>query len=169
MIRSVVLNIIAAIDQNRGIGFDGKLLYWIPNDLKRFRKLTYGHTVIMGRKTFESLPNGALPGRRNIVLSHQNKRYKGAITLNCLTDALSLCEDEEIYVIGGESVYNEALPFADTVYLTEIDVAAEHVDSFFPKLNLDEWELIESEKSEADEICPHSYSYNVYQRKNKNK
>ena len=106
-----MLSIIVAINKNRGIGFENKLLYWLPNDLKRFKALTTGHTIIMGRKTFESLPKGALPNRRNIVLSRSCHEFPGAECFHSLQDALHQCkEEEEVYIIGGASLYAEALP-----------------------------------------------------------
>ena len=102
-----MISVIVAIARNRAIGFENRLLYRLPDDLKRFKALTTGHTIIIGRKTFESFPKGALPNRRNIVLS-KNKAavFPGAETFSSLQEALSHCkEEEEIFIIGGESVY----------------------------------------------------------------
>ena len=100
------ISIIVAIARNHGIGFENKLLYWLPNDLKRFKALTTGHTIIMGRKTFESLPKGALPNRRTIVLSRrEGAAFAGAECFPSLEIALSHCkEEEEIFIIGGASL-----------------------------------------------------------------
>ena len=99
-----MLSIIVAINQNRGIGHENKLLYWLPNDLKRFKALTTGHTIIMGRKTFESLPKGALPNRRNIVLSRSCREFEGAECFHTLEEALKACaNEEEVFIIGGAS------------------------------------------------------------------
>ena len=111
------ISIIVAIARNGAIGFKNKLLYWLPNDLKRFKSLTTGHTIIMGRKTFESLPKGALPNRRNLVLSHQDINFPGAERYASLESALSHCSlEEEVFIIGGASIYQEAMPLADTLY-----------------------------------------------------
>ena len=109
-----MISVIVAIARNRAIGFENRLLYRLPDDLKRFKALTTGHTIIMGRKTFESFPKGALPNRRNIVLSRNKAAvFPGAETFSSLQEALSHCkEEEEIFIIGGESVYKEALPLA---------------------------------------------------------
>ena len=117
-----MISIIVAIARNRAIGFENHLLYRLPDDLKRFKALTTGHTIIMGRKTFESFPKGALPNRRNIVLSRNKAAvFPGAETFSSLQEALSHCkEEEEIFIIGGESVYQEALPLAQKIYHTEI-------------------------------------------------
>ena len=116
------ISIIVAIARNHGIGFENKLLYWLPNDLKRFKALTTGHTIIMGRKTFESLPKGALPNRRNIVLSRrEGAAFARAECFPSLEIALSHCkEEEEIFIIGGASLYKEAMHIARQLYITFI-------------------------------------------------
>ena len=104
-----MISIIVAIAENRAIGSENKLIYWLPNDLKRFKALTTGNTIIMGRRTFESLPKGALPNRRNIVLSRKGKAedFPGADLYPTLEDALDSCEGD-VYIIGGASVYKKA-------------------------------------------------------------
>ena len=106
------ISIIAAVDRRMAIGFENKLLFWLPNDLKRFKALTTGNTIVMGRKTFESLPKGALPNRRNVVLSsNPAAECPGAEVFPSLEAALQSCkEDEHVYIIGGASVYHQALP-----------------------------------------------------------
>ena len=161
------LSIIVAIAKNNGIGKDNQLLYWLPNDLKRFKALTTGHTIIMGRKTFESFPKGALPNRRNIVLSRNKAAtFPGAETFSSLEEALSHCkEEEEIFIIGGESVYQEALPLAQKLYLTEIEDTPQQADAFFPPFDLRQWELIQSSRHDADEKHQCPFSFKDYQRK----
>lgn len=129
-----MLSIIVAIAQNNAIGKAGQLLYHLPNDLKRFKVLTTGHTIIMGRKTFESLPNGALPNRQNLVLSHDTTlSLPGAEVFPTLEAVLATCpNNEEIFVIGGVSVYRQALPFADKLYITLFDDNPMDADTFFP-------------------------------------
>ena len=107
-----MISIIAAVDRKRGIGYQNRLLFWLPNDLKRFKALTTGNTIIMGRKTFESLPKGALPNRRNVVLSTQKDLIcPDAEVFSSLEEALNSCQpDEHVYIIGGASVYRQALP-----------------------------------------------------------
>ena len=113
---------IAAVAQNRAIGYQNKLIYWLPNDLKRFKALTTGHTIIMGRRTFESLPKGALPNRRNVVLSRTQSVFEGCDTYSSLTKALESCNNNEVvFIIGGESIYKEAIGKANTLFLTEIN------------------------------------------------
>ncbi len=136
----MILSIIVAIDKNNAIGRENKLLYWLPDDLKRFKALTTGHTIVMGRKTFESLPKGALPNRRNIVLSRKGFSAPGAETYPTLQAALETCTpDEEVYIIGGASVYEQALPMADRLCLTCIADEAKEADAFFPTIRAEEW------------------------------
>ena len=127
------ISIIAAVDRRMAIGFENKLLFWLPNDLKRFKALTTGNTIVMGRKTFESLPKGALPNRRNVVLSsNPAAECPGAEVFPSLETALQSCkEDEHVYIIGGASVYQQALPFADELCLTEIDDMTPEADAYF--------------------------------------
>lgn len=160
-----MLSIIVAINKNNGIGFNNKLLYWLPNDLKRFKALTTGHTIIMGRKTFESLPKGALPNRRNIVLTSKDLHFEGTETFHNLTDALQACRDEEeVFIIGGASLYNEAMKVADRLYITEIEDAEKEADVFFPTISLDEWQEKSRECHLTDEKHLYSYNFVNYER-----
>ena len=143
-----------------------KLLFWLPNDLKRFKALTTGHTIIMGRKTFESLPKGALPNRRNIVLSsNAATSCPGAEVFTSLEEALSHCDtDEEVYIIGGESVYRQALPLADRLCLTEIDAEAPQADAYFPQVQPEIWHEKNRDVHPADEKHPCPYAFVDYVR-----
>ena len=138
------ISIIAAVDRRMGIGYQNKLLFWLPNDLKRFKALTTGNTIIMGRKTFESLPKGALPNRRNIVLStNPATNFPGAEVFPSLEAALQSChEKEHVYIIGGETVYRQAIELADELCLTEIDNEAPQADAFFPAIDPQIWHKI---------------------------
>ena len=143
-----MLSIIACISQtNRAIGYQNRLLYHIKSDLTRFRELTTGHAIIMGRKTYESLPNGALPHRRNIVVSRSLKEMEGCEVYPNLDAALKAAEGktEETFIIGGESIYRQSLPVARKLYLTVVDDAPQQADAFFPEINPKEWKLIEKE------------------------
>ena len=137
-----VISLIAAVARNRAIGKDGQLLWHIPEDLRYFREVTQGKTVVMGRKTWESLPEKfrPLPGRKNIVLSRQQDYVaKGAIlvfTIEEILDAIS--QDEEIFIIGGAELYRLFLPLAHKIYLTEVD-GDYHADAFFPDFSSQEW------------------------------
>lgn len=144
-----MLNIIACISKkHRAIGYQNRLLYAIPSDMTRFRMLTTGHTIIMGRKTFESLPNGALPNRRNIVISKTREQIAGCEVFGSLEEALAArkeAAEDECFIIGGASIYEQALPFADKLYLTIVEKEPEHADTFFPEINPAEWEVTEKE------------------------
>ena len=153
-----MISIIVAINKNRGIGLNNKLLYWLPNDLKRFKALTTGNTIIMGRKTFESLPKGALPNRRNIVLTRSNTEFPGAERFGSLEEAIAACqEDENIFIIGGASLYNEAMPMAQRLCITEINDDQKEADVFFPAINKTIWKEESREAHTTDE--KHNYEY----------
>ncbi len=130
-----MLSIIAVIGKNRELGKDNKLLWYIPGDLPRFRSLTTGHPVIMGRKTFESLGK-PLPDRTNIVISKQQRQEEGINVVHSLDSAIEMGKRspgcDEIFIIGGGSVFAQAIPLADRLYLTVVDLEAPDADTFFP-------------------------------------
>ena len=162
-----MLTIISALDRNRGIGYKNRLLFHRRADLQRCKALTTGHTIIMGRRTLESLPKGALPNRRNIVLSRkEGATFAGAEVFPSLEAALAACgADEQVFVIGGYSVYRDALPLADRLALTEVDAAAEHVDTYFPAFDAAEWQLAARESFPADAQNEQPYAFADYVRK----
>lgn len=139
------INIIACVDVNYAIGYKNQLLFHIPEDMKRFRTLTTGHTVLMGRKTYDSLPYGALPNRRNIVVSHQNLRLENCEVFPSIEEALATCQDEVVFVIGGATIYEQTLHLADKIYLTQVETESTKADVFFPKFKKEDW--LEEEKS----------------------
>lgn len=158
------INIIAAVARNRAIGYRNKLIYWLPNDLKRFKALTTGHTIIMGRNTYESLPKGALPNRRNIVISSTMRDIPGCDCYRSLDEALRHCrEDEDIYIIGGARVYSQAIDIADRLCLTEIDDTPAEADTFFPDYK--DWKLESKEEHSTDEKHQYRYAFTDYVRK----
>ena len=158
-----MLNIIAAVARNYAIGFQNKLIYWLPNDLKRFKALTTGNTIIMGRKTFESLPKGALPNRRNVVISrNESLVLEGAEVFHSLEAALASCKDEDVYIIGGEQLYRASLPLADRLCLTEVDDTPSEADAFFPDVDKTVWKESAREDHDIDEKHAHRYSFVDY-------
>lgn len=169
-----MLSIIACISQtNRAIGYQNRLLYHIKSDLTRFRELTTGHAIIMGRKTYESLPNGALPHRRNIVVSNSMKEMEGCEVYPNLEAALKAAESpQEIFILGGESIYRQSLPVARKLYLTVVDdttvndaainATPQQADAFFPEINPEEWKLIEKEMRNENGL---SFSFLTYLKK----
>lgn len=141
------VSIIVAMSPNHAIGCEGQLPWHLPEDLARFKQLTMGHTIIMGRRTFESLPHGALPGRRNVVLSRTVRTINGCEVFETLEAALKTCAPkEETFVIGGESVYRQALPLTNKLYITLVASNPAHADTFFPNFNKDEWTETQKEK-----------------------
>ena len=156
-----MISIIAAVAQNRAIGYQNKLLYWLPNDLKRFKSLTTGHTIIMGRKTFDSLPKGALPNRRNVVISRTQRELPGCDVYSSLDEALAHCSaDEDIYIIGGASIYEQALPLAHRLCLTEIADTPSDADAYFPDYST--WRESWREDHAVDEKHHYPYSFVDY-------
>lgn len=154
-------SIIAAVAENRAIGYENKLLYWLPNDLKRFKALTTGHTILMGRKTYDSLPKGALPNRRNVVVSRSVSELPGCDVYPTIESALDSChDDEEVFIIGGASIYEQAMPLADKLYLTEVHDTPEKADAFFPPY--DDWTEANREDHDTDEKHSQSYSFVDY-------
>lgn len=140
------VHIIVAIDRNGAIGRAGDMLYHLGADLRRFKRLTMGHPLIMGRKTFDSLPNGALPGRRNIVVTRNSQwESAGAERAGSLGEAFSLAGDGDVFVIGGGEIYRQAMPFADVLDITEIDAESDDADTFFEIENVDDYAVIEME------------------------
>lgn len=162
-----MISIIVAIAQNGAIGYKGDLIYHLSADLRRFKELTTGNTVIMGRKTFESLPKGALPNRRNIVITRQQGvSFPGTEVYSSLDEALSKCaRDEKVYIMGGAQVYTQALPIADELEITLVNDTPALADTFFPEFGSDEsWHLINREDHSPDEKNPYPYTFLTYRR-----
>ena len=158
-----MISIIAAVAKNRAIGFENKLIYWLPNDLKRFKALTTGHTIIMGRNTYLSLPKGALPNRRNVVLSTTVKELPGCEVFPTLEAALKSCKgDEDVYIIGGARVYEQAMVLADRLCLTEVDDTPKEADAFFPDYS--DWKIDKKEAHPKDERHAYDYAFADYIR-----
>ena len=159
-----MLSIIVAMSENRVIGRDGALPWHLPADLKRFKQLTMGHAIVMGRKTYESIAR-PLPGRRSIVLS-RNADYRpvGVDVVANLQEALKQTDDQqEVFVIGGSSLYQMALPVADRIYLTEVATKLEG-DVLFPEFDRNEWQLVDSLPAEIDEKSSLSFCFKIFDR-----
>lgn len=161
-----MISIIVAIAQNGAIGYKGDLIYHLSADLKRFKELTTGNTVIMGRKTYESLPKGALPNRRNIVLTRQKVTFPGTEVYSSLDEALSHCsQQEKVYIMGGAQVYTQALELADELEITLVHDTPTLADTFFPNFESDRnWKLISRQDHEPDQKNPFPYSFLTYTR-----
>lgn len=156
-----MVSIVVAQGSNRVIGLEGGLPWRLPSDLRRFRELTMGHAVVMGRKTYESIPEKfrPLPGRRNLVVS-SSARYDGAEVFPTLASAVQAC-DGTCFVIGGGQVYAEALGIADRCYVTDVDHAPDG-DTFFPQLPDTDWRCVE--ESEPLSENDHNFVFRVYDR-----
>ena len=163
----MTISIIVAMAANRAIGKNGDLIWHNSRDLKHFKKITSGHTVIMGYKTYLSLPGRkALPNRRNIILSTRlDEVPEGFEVVSSIEKALELVKgDEEVFIMGGGMVYDQFLPFADRLYLTRLDKEFE-ADTFFPYINFDEWELVDLEVIDDDPQVDYSYRFEIWERK----
>jgi dihydrofolate reductase len=159
------ISIIVAIAKNNAIGKDNKLLWHLSDDLKRFKKLTSGHTLIMGRNTFLSLPNGALPNRRHIVITDiPNETFAGCEVAHSIDQAIELAGDsEECFVIGGGMVYAQFLQVAGRLYLTRVDESFE-ADTFFPEIDFRQWKAVATETVDAGEKNEYTHTYTEYIR-----
>lgn len=163
-----MLSIIVAMDRNRLIGKDNSLIWHIPEDLKRFKRLTTNHTIIMGRKTFESLGR-ILPNRKHIVLTKkptfiiQDKNVEIKTKIEELEKYIN--SDEEVFVIGGASIYKQLLPYVRKMYITKIQYEFEG-DTYFPNFEEADWKIIEKINGIRNENNPYNYEYITYERKN---
>lgn len=161
-----MVTIIAATGRDRAIGRGGDLAFHIREDMRRFKALTTGHTVVMGRKTFESLPKGALPDRRNIVITRQaDYSTPGIECAGSLEEALRMADGEEVFIIGGGEIYREAIDVADRMELTLIDADSPDADTFFPEYSATEWEKLSESEKKTDEKSGVSYSFICYCRR----
>lgn len=135
-----MINIVVAIDKNNGIGKDNQLLVHIKPDLKHFKELTINKTVVMGYNTYLSLPNKPLPNRKNIILTTKDILIDGCEVYNSIDDLLDDYKNEDLYIIGGESIYKQFIDIADKLYITYINESFE-ADRFFPETNTNEWKI----------------------------
>jgi dihydrofolate reductase len=162
------INIIAAVgDQNLSIGYKKKLPWNLPADMKHFKDITMGHTLLMGKRTLESLPNGPLPKRRNIVLSSVLSEgvVENYYEADSLEDALELASNsEQVFVIGGSSVYAQCLDIADRLYITWVHGEFPG-DTFFPQVDFNQWVEVSREEHQPDAKNKHPYTFCVYDRK----
>ncbi len=161
------ISIIVALAHDRAIGRDGDQPFYISGDLRRFKQLTMGKPIIMGRKTFEALPHGALPGRRNIVVTrNQSFTAPDVETASSLDDAIALAADApEVMVIGGGSIYAAALPRATRLLLTEIDTPVPDADTFFPFYDPADWAIDDASSWALDPCSGVKYRYICLSRK----
>jgi dihydrofolate reductase len=154
--------IIAAAAENNTLGKDNRLLWHLPDDFKRFKQLTTGHYIIMGRKTFESLPH-LLPNRTHVIITRQEDfKAENCIVVDSIENALAVVpENEDSYVIGGGEIYALALPFTEKIELTRVSHNFDG-DTFFPEIDIMEWQLIETEYHSADERHAYDFTFETY-------
>jgi dihydrofolate reductase len=160
-----MITLIAAAAENNALGKDNDLLWHLPNDFKRFKEITSGHYIIMGRKTFESFPK-PLPNRTHIIITRQ-KEYlvEGCLVVHSLEEALEIApQNEEVFIIGGAQIYEQALPFADKIDLTRVHTSLD-AEAFFPEFNTSEWNLVFSEKQFKDEKHQFDFTFETYLKK----
>lgn len=156
-----MLSIIVATAENNAIGKDNDLIWYISDDLKRFKRLTTGHTILMGRKTYESLPNGALPKRENIVITRDRDLQLPKCTMvYSIDEAIEKYgkSDEEIFIIGGGSIYEKLLPYAQKIYLTKVHSSFD-ADVFFPEIDMNKWKTIQEEHHKKGEKNEFDFSF----------
>jgi len=161
----MTLSIIVAVAANNAIGKDNDLLWHLPGDLKRFKETTTGHTIIMGKNTFHSLPNGALPNRRNIVVSSTLVPPDGVECYSTLQAALeAVAGEEEVFIIGGAQLYAAALPLADKIYFSRVEKGFPEADTYFPEFDLTEWTPSYCTRYPEDERNEYAVTLTIYQR-----
>ena len=162
-----MISVIVAIAENYAIGKKGDLLCHLPADLKHFKEITSGRTVMMGERTFFSLPKHPLPNRRNIVLTDvKGKTFDGAEAVYSIDEMVKCINgEEEAFVIGGGMVYRQMMPLADKLYITHIHNSWPDADTFFPEIKEEEWRRVSAERHEADEKNPFAYTFAEYIRR----
>lgn len=157
---------IAAAAQNNALGKDNQLVWHLPDDFKRFKKLTTGHYIILGRKTFESFPK-PLPNRTHVIIT-RNKNYQaeGCIVVNSLQEALQkVPQGQDIFIIGGAQIYKQSMHLSDKIELTRVHTTCE-ADAFFPEINPQEWQLVNEEFHPKDENHQFDFTYQTFEKKN---
>ena len=151
---------IVAIDANGAIGRQGDLLCHLPADMKHFKEVTMGHSIVMGRKTFESFPRRPLPGRQNIVITRNRQwQYPSVTVAHSVEDAISAAATDDVFIIGGADIYEQTLPLVDVLHLTLIHARWASADAFFPALDMNEWQEVDREplNAAAHEILPYRW------------
>ena len=160
-----MITVIAAVAENNALGKENQLLWHLPDDFKRFKTLTSGHYIIMGRKTFESFPK-PLPNRTHVIISRQaNYQPEGCIVVNSLEQAIAVCpKTEEVFIIGGGEIYRQSIAVADKLDLTKVHATFE-ADTHFPEIDLSQWQLVFEEYHPKDERHDFDFTFQTYSRK----
>ena len=160
-----MITIIAAAAENNALGKDNQLIWHLPTDFKRFKQITSGHYIIMGRKTFESFPK-PLPNRTHIVITRQkNYNPQGCIIVNTLIDALQSCpKNEDVFIIGGGEIYKQSIDFADKIELTRVHGIVD-ADTFFPNIDLEKWKMSFEEFHPKDTTHNFDFTFQTFLKK----
>lgn len=162
-------NIIAAIDLDNCIGSDGKIPWHLSFDMKRFKAITMGHAVVMGRKTFDSLGNKPLKGRMNIVMTRDDTySHEGIVVVHSKEELINLVLDEEfiedeIFIIGGSEIYNQFIDYVDKIYLTRVRTRAEHPDAFFPDIDTARYSIVNRFSVPCDDCNEYAADYETWE------
>ena len=160
------IHAIVAIDENGAIGRQGDLLCHLPADMKHFKEVTMGHSIVMGRKTFESFPRRPLPGRQNIVITRNaGWQYPGVTVVHCLEDAIAAAETDTIFIIGGAQVYEQSLPLVEVLHLTRIHARWASADAFFPAIDIDDWQEVSREHHKSDHKNAYEFDFITLKRR----
>ena len=160
------IHAIVAIDENGAIGRQGDLLCHLPADMKHFKEVTMGHSIVMGRKTFESFPRRPLPGRQNIVITRNaDWQYPSVTVVHSLKDAIAAAETDTIFIIGGAQVYEQSLPLVDVLHLTRIHARWASADAFFPAIDMDDWQEVSREHHKSDHKNAYEFDFITLKRR----
>lgn len=157
---------IVAVDENGAIGRQGDLLCHLPADMRHFKEMTMGHSIVMGRKTFESFPRRPLPGRQNLVITRSaGWQYPGVTVAHSLEQAIAMAETDTVFIIGGAQIYEQALPVVDVLHLTLIHARWASADVYFPALDPDQWQEVEREHHTSDHRNAYEYDFITLKRR----
>ena len=160
------IHAIVAVASDWAIGRQGDLLCHLPADMKHFKEVTMGNSIVMGRKTFESFPRRPLPGRQNIVITRNaDWQYPGVTVVHSLEDAIAAAETDTVFIIGGAQVYEQALPLVDVLHLTQIHARWADADVYFPALNMDEWQEVSCEHHVSDHRNAYEFDFITLKRR----
>ena len=160
------IHAIVAVASDWAIGRQGDLLCHLPADMKHFKEVTMGNSIVMGRKTFESFPRRPLPGRQNIVITRNAEwQYPGVTVVHGLEDAIAAAETDTVFIIGGAQVYEQALPLVDVLHLTQIHARWASADVYFPALNMDEWQEVSREHRASDHRNAYEFDFITLKRR----
>ena len=160
------IHAIVAVDENWAIGRQGDLLCHLPADMRHFKQVTMGYSIVMGRKTFESFPRRPLPGRQNIVITRNaGWQYPGVTVVHSVEEAIAAAETDTVYIIGGAQVYELALPLVEVLHLTVIHARWASADAFFPAMDMSEWQEVSREHHQSDHRNAYEFDFVTLKRR----